>query len=150
MTLSFEPYIGVPPLIFGMSMKEAVAILGEPQARQISTYGLAGQQLVYDEINLAFDTDERLFQIGFDRHYSGSLLFNDVDLLRHPDALKRLSEIDDKPYIWVGFILFMSLGIRLGGYHEQADEGRTISIFHRGRYDSKMPRFKSFDIDLEA
>lgn len=146
MTLKFEPYIGASPLNFGMSIVEATAILGEPRSRQTNTFGPVGQELTFNEIRLAFDADERLYQIGFDKSFSGSLLFEDIDILHHPDALKVLLQRDREPYVWVGFVMLMNLGLRLGGYHASADEGRTVSIFNRGRYDSKIPRFKPFSV----
>jgi len=144
MTLKFEPYIGASPLNFGMSIIEAITILGEPRSRQTNTFGPEGQELTFNEMRLAFDADERLYQIGFDKSFLGSLLFDDIDILRHPDALKVLLQRDGDPYVWVGFVMLMKLGLRLGGYHVSADEGRTVSIFNRGRYDSKIPRFKPF------
>lgn len=144
MNLTFEPYVGVPPLTFGITLIEVINLLGEPSSKEINTFGPKGQELVFSDMRLAFDADEHLYQIGLDEGYSGSLLFEDIDILKHPEALKILSEIDGEPYLWVGFIMLMKLGLRLGGYHDSADGGRTISIFNRGRYDSKLPRFKPF------
>ncbi|MCF7789057.1 MAG: hypothetical protein K9N47_23235 [Prosthecobacter sp.] len=144
MTLNFEPYIGAPPLRFGITTKEASAILGEPGSVQINTAGPAGREFTFDEMRLAFDTNDHLYQIGFDKNFTGTLLYNGTDILRHSEALKLLSEIDGKPCVWVGFIMLMNLGLRLGGYHEEADEGRTVSIFNRGRYDSKISRLTPF------
>lgn len=144
MNLTFEPYIGAPPLSFGITIAEAIEILGEPESREVNTFGPKGQELTFDEMLLAFDVDERLYQIGFDESYTGNLFFEDIDLLRDPEALLKLAEVDGEPFISVGFVMLMSLGLRLGGYHENADEGRTVSIFNRGRYDSAVARFKPF------
>jgi hypothetical protein len=146
MNLNFEPYIGVPPLTFGMTITDAINLLGSPKSKEVNTFGPKGQELAFEEVRLAFDAEERLYQIGFDKSYEGNLLFNNIDILRHPEALKTLLEADGEPFIWVGFVMLMKLGIRLGGYHENADGGRTISIFNRGRYDSKIPRFRPFQI----
>jgi hypothetical protein len=75
---------------------------------------------------------------------SGALIFEDIDVLRDSDALKFLTKRDGDPYLWVGFVMLLKLGLRLGGYHEKADEGRTISLFERGRYDGKNTRFTPF------
>lgn len=145
-TLNFEPYLGAAPLRFGISISDACAILGEPNFVQVNTAGPEGRELAFDDMRLAFDAHDRLYQIGLDRSFNGTLLYNGIDILRDSDALKLLSEIDEKPHAWVGFIMLMKLGLKLGGYHEEADEGRTVSLFNRGRYDSKVSRFKPFVI----
>ncbi|WP_395752392.1 hypothetical protein [Prosthecobacter sp.] len=144
MHLIFEPYHGALPLKFGLTTPEASQILGIPRHRQATSYGPEGQEWVYDQFNLAFDTEDKLYQIGFDKSFSGELLFRGIEIMKGADALRRLADIDGEPFIWVGFIMLMNLGLRLGGYHESADEGRTVSLFKRGRYDAKIPRFKPF------
>lgn len=146
MKLIIEPYRGAAPLSFGLSRAEAVSILGEPLSRSVSTFGVLGEELDFRGISLAFNKQDRVAQLGFDKHFSGSLLFEGMDVLRDPIALASLIERDGSPYEWVGFVMLLNLGIRLGGYHETADEGRTVSLFERGRYDSKVPRFHPFAV----
>jgi hypothetical protein len=142
MIITFQPYVGAGPILFGMSPEAAEHVLGQPLSKSSDSFGPPGEQIRFKDALLAFDTDGRLFQVGFDSEFSGTLLYEGIDILRDPRAMDFLIERDGNPYIWVGFIMLLKLGLRLGGYHEMADEGRTISMFARGRYDTKVARFQ--------
>ncbi len=144
MTLSFMPYVGAAPLIFGITRDQAIEILGEPQLRMPNS-PLAGESLEYTGVSLAFDENGKLMQIGFDGHFPGTLLFEGVDVFKDQDAMKILVTRDGNPFLWVGFLMLLNLGVRLGGYHDEADEGKTVSLFMKGRYDSKIPRFAPYE-----
>jgi hypothetical protein len=38
----------------------------------------------------------------------------------------------------------MKLGMRLEGFHAPSDGGLIVSLFERGRYDSKLSKFTPF------
>jgi hypothetical protein len=140
MTFEIKPYIGAGVLAFGISQSQAEAHLGKATWK-IENEFPSGELLDYPGISLAFDLDGRLTQIGFDKHFSGVLQFEDVDVLRAPNAFEVLTARDGNPYVWVGFVMLLNLGMRLGGY-DDPDEGRTVSLFGKGRYDSKIGRFQ--------
>ncbi len=144
MTFSLVPYVGAAPLIFGMTRDQAIEILGEPRL-SIPSSPLPGKSLDFTGMSLAFDENGKLMQIGFDRHFPGRLLFAGVDVLKDENAMTTLVTRDGTPFLWVGFLMLLNLGVRLGGYHDEADEGKTVSLFMKGRYDSKIPRFAPFE-----
>jgi len=170
--LTIIPYGGAPPLAFGISSGATCALAGEPlqvnrrvlpplppgtratasDFRRDPFSIITGANPAYAEhhypgISLAFDKTDRLCQIGFGKNFEGSLILEGIDVLKSPHALETLVKLDGKPYHSVGFVMLMNLGVRLGGYHETADEGRTVSLFERGRYDNSFARFQAFDPD---
>lgn len=86
-------------------------------------------------------------QMGFNTDFDGKVILKGIDLFGDPDALDKLLACDSDSHLWVGFVLLMGLGVRLGGFHEVEEGGRTVSIFERGRYDAKIPRFTLFRAD---
>ncbi len=143
MNLEITPYVGASPLNFGITEADAIEILGVPSSRAKNSFP-PGFVLDYCGAALAFDTKGRLTQMGFDKHFCGALTYSNINLFQDDDALRKLLQLDHEVYLWVGFVMLMGLGIRLGGFHEPADEGRTVSIFERGRYDTKIARFQAF------
>jgi hypothetical protein len=148
MNLEIVPHSGAEPFQFGVPEALVEAHLGPPKFRSKRPFPPGTVELEYPGLAFAFDSNGRLAQIGFDKHFEGKLSLNGVDLFEDADALRKLLELDGDSHLWVGFVMLMGLGVRLGGFHEAADEGRTVSVFERGRYDAKRPRFTAFAPDL--
>lgn len=141
MNLEISPYAGVGPLEFGITELDLIQHLGNPAFRSKRPVPAGTVELEYPGVAAAFDITGRLFQVGFDENFEGVLSLDGTDLLNDEQAFDRLLELDGNPYLWVGFVMLMKLGIRLGGYHDLADEGKTVSVFATGRYDDKLSRF---------
>jgi len=147
MNLEVIPYGGVEPFRFGVTEELVGGCLGLPKFRSKRSFPPGTVELEYLGLAFAFDATGRLTQIGFDKHFKGQLILNGINLFEDDAALSKLLEIDSDSHLWVGFVMLMGLGSRLGGFHDVADEGRTVSIFERGRYDTKRPRFTAFVAD---
>jgi hypothetical protein len=147
MNLEIVPHCGAEPFRFGVPEAVVETHLGPPKFRSKRPFPPGTIELEYPGLAFAFDSTGRLAQIGFDKHFHGQLILNGVDLFQDPDALRKLVKMDGDAHLWVGFVMLMGLGVRLGGFHEVADEGRTVSVFERARYDAKRPRFTPFNPD---
>jgi hypothetical protein len=144
MNLEIIPYCGVEPFRFGVAEALVEDHLGAPQFRSKRPFPPGTVELEYPGLSFGFDANGRLMHIGFDKHFNGKLSLNGIDLFKDDAALSKLLKLDSDSHLWVGFVMLMELGVSLGGFHEVADEGRTVSIFERGRYDTKRPRFTAY------
>lgn len=141
MNLEIIPYCGAEPFLFGIPEALVEEQLGAPKFRSKRPFPPGTIELEYPGLAFAFDANGRLTQVGFDQHFNGKLILKGIDLFKDDAALSKLLKLDSDSHFWVGFVMLMGLGVRLGGFHAVADEGRTVSIFERGRYDTKRPRF---------
>lgn len=144
MNYEIIPYCGVEPFRFGDPEAFVEDHWGAPKSRSVRPFPPGTVELEYPGLALAFDESGRLTQIGFDKHFNGKLILNGIDLFEDDAALSKLLKLDSDSHLWVGFVMLMGLGVRLGGFHEVADEGRTVSMFERGRYDTKRSRLTAF------
>ena len=144
MNLEIIPHCGVEPFRFGVAEALVEDHLGAPKFRSKRSFPPGTIELEYPGLAFAFDANGRLTQIGFDKHFNGKLILNGIDLFEDDAALSKLLKLDSDSHLWVEFVMLLGLSVRLGGFHEVADEGRTVSIFERGRYDIKRPRFTAF------
>jgi hypothetical protein len=148
------PYEGAGSLKFGASRQEVENILGPPESFYRTDYparmGLSSvieARYELSNINLAYNLDYKLSYIGFSQHRThlqGAVSFRGINIFDDVDAFHKLLEQDSEPFEWVGFIFLMKLGMRLAGFHSQSEGGLVVSLFERGRYDSKLPMFTSY------
>jgi len=141
--MKFEllPYFGAPPLKFGMSQMEVINILGFPKVN-FKTKGFQGAQLRYDHYTLAFEPGGALVHIGFSARTTAEVRCLGVELFHDDRAFDILLAADGCPYVSLGFIYLLSLGLRLGGFHTEADEGKTVSMFGKGACDNLLAEFE--------
>jgi hypothetical protein len=141
MTFELQPYEGAGALRFGMSVFEAESFLGSPKSI-FHTMTFAGESREYETATLGFNSLGQLVHIGFCERDPVQLVCKDVDVFGASAALQELARLDGKPFTFVGFVYLLELGLQLGGFHQSADEGKTVSMFERGRYDIKLLKFK--------
>lgn len=150
MILEIEPYVGAAPFIFGLPESFVESRLGPPLYRTKPPHVPGTEEIDYRGLSFAFNRNGKLMQMVFNDRFDGKVMFNGIDLLDDPDALGKLLALDGDAHLWVGFVMLMGLGMSLGGYHEFEEGGRTVSIFERGRYDAKIPRFTPFGHDSNS
>lgn len=148
---AITPYEGAGRLRFRALRQDVEGVLGPPESFHRTDYqarmGLSPIfEAGYDSsnINVAYDLDHRLNYICFTQYptpFQGRVTYRGINLFGDVDAFARLLEHDSEPLEWVGFIFLMKLGLRLEGFHAPSESGRIVSLFERGRYDSKIPGF---------
>lgn len=148
------PYEGAGQLKFGASRQDVEGLLGPPESFYRTDYPVKmGLSPVFEaqhdscNINLAYNLDGKLNYICFSQHrthFQGTVSFRGINIFVDDDAFLRLLEHDSEPFERVGFIFLMKLGMRLEGFHTPSDDGLIISLFERGQYDSKLPKFTPY------
>jgi hypothetical protein len=72
---------------------------------------------------------------------TGTLLFHGADLLKEADPIGVLLGTDPDPFEWVGFVVFLAVGVALTGYHDGDHAQRAITAFAPGRWDGYRDHF---------
>jgi hypothetical protein len=77
-----------------------------------------------------------------------NIVFKGINLfaLDAPVVLKKLIEFDSEPMEYLGFLVFLKLGIQLTGFCDDDDDDKAAALFVRGRWDSRMSKMKKFKL----
>jgi hypothetical protein len=67
-----------------------------------------------------------------------------VNVFSGPDAFPKLCRMDGAPQEVVGFIVLLSLGITMTGFHDFDEAQKAVTAFARGRLDFAKPDMKPF------
>ena len=139
--LVIDPYVGVLPLKFGMKPKETIKLLGKPTHVDTNHYGNRIQN--HPLISLGFSEHEELDEVVVSP--GCELVFRDKDLFRVRDPIKYLRKFDSKPYLWVGFVVFYEIGIRVSGFHDKDESQKAIGVISKGLWDEYKDDFERYD-----
>lgn len=141
-SFTIEPYIGAIPLRFGMSPADVKVILGPPD--ELIPHPLGSRSELRKYLSLGYDSTgssliEVVFSPGCNVSYRGQDLFLTTDLIAF------LQQFDPNPKSWVGFVIFLDLGISLSGFHDGDESQKAIAIVKKGYWDEYIEDFESFE-----
>lgn len=139
MRFEIVPYHGAEPIRFGMTVDEVAAVFGPPMK---VNKNFKGERSEYrDGVNVCYSIDAtKVVEIGFAR--STEVLYKEHRLFELPDPLALLIKDDPQPFEFLGFIIFLNLGITATGFHDQDESQKAITVFARGRWDEFRPQFQ--------
>ncbi|MCP1571851.1 hypothetical protein [Herbaspirillum rubrisubalbicans] len=131
-------YVGVGPLKFGMTRDEVHQILGAPLSVKKSRFFEESREYwSAKRLQLTFsDTGDGLLEIGLSPNLSNVQL-NGLKLFEVPGAyaFKVLHDWDDAPIIIAGATIFLKLGLAAGGFLDDDDSDKSVTVFAKGRWD---------------
>lgn len=131
----FEPYKGVGPIKFGMSIKEVEKILGAP-SKTLNTPGRKLREF-RGGIIITYSHDTQTVDEISCTH-GEMIFFHDKNLLQD-DVVSYLEKYDNEPYKAIGGIIFFKLGVAISGYHNGDESQKNVIFFKQGIWD----RFKT-------
>lgn len=137
-TFLIEPYIGVHPVQFGMSPAQVEEKLGRPDKSYQAQFGAFVEERPDVAIGYCAE-DGGVNELVFSP--TAKLLFQGHDLFASVDPLGILREFDNAPFEWVGFIIFLRLGIRVSGFHDNDESQKAIGIVSNGHWDEYVADF---------
>jgi hypothetical protein len=139
------PYIGVDSLKFWMKPKEVETIIGQPDS--VSINHLKQRVEFRSFMNIAYSPDEHenLVHFGFGRqmvdlNYKNIFLFTEEAKI----ALQKLIDEDHQPFLYLGFVVFLNLGMTLTGFHDEDISQKAVTLFPHGAWDKRIPKLKPF------
>lgn len=143
--MNFEliPHKSIGPLHFGMTAAEVDSVLGKP-VRISRVRHIQGESRTYEHVQVGLNADGKLNHIGIDYHFPGKVICAEIDLFQDADALSQLCRLDGDPFVWVGFVMLLNLGVSLAGFHTADDTGKAANFFPAGRYDEFKTDFQPF------
>jgi hypothetical protein len=139
-TFLIEPYVGVHPIKFGMAPAQVEEQLGKPDKSSQGLFGARVEERPDVAIGYCAEdggVNEIVFSPG------ARLVFQGHDLFA-ADPLPILRQLDDSPFEWVGFIIFLKLGIRVSGFHDNDESQKAIGVVRKGHWDEYVADFVPF------
>ena len=139
------PLVGTTSVQFGMVPDEVAVRLGSPDQ---TTKNYLRQRVEFRSfMNIAYSLDAfpRLCNIGFGRQME-NVIFKEVNLFQSPSTqvIEHLATFDESPLEYLGFVVFLELGLALTGFHDQDESQKAVSLFEKGAWDRKRDRMKEF------
>ncbi len=134
----FEPYVGTNLLRFDMTPDEVEKLLGPAESVIVNALGERDEQRGL--VSVRYSLSNGVVEIAF--LPAASLVFHDRSLFDEPDVIGYLSVFDPNPFEWVGFVIFLGIGITATGFHDGNDSQRAFTIFREGRWDQFRGEFK--------
>ena len=138
-----QPYASAGPFRFGMTEAEALALGHQPVRR--ATNRRKEPDWDYGLYSVRFDArDDLLCEIGFSRQCVVNL--DGIDVFSDHDAFEKILLKDSNVFEFYGFLVFFGLGITLTGFHDRSESDKAMTVFQRGRWDSKLnePKFRKW------
>jgi hypothetical protein len=148
MRFEIVPYIGALPIKFGMTEEEIVALLGEPKFRSKTfTGGMCFDYFTgntkFGHFNIGFAKDGRVDHVGFS---PGSDVVIDQLNVFAPGSFEALVKRDGHAMEVAGMIILLNFGITMGGFHDDYEEEKGVTVFVRGAHDDVRSRMKPFEL----
>jgi hypothetical protein len=126
------PYVGADPISFDMTPEDISKLLGTPS--RIVTNFLGEQDEERGKISIRYSKlDGKVVEVAF--LPGTTLLFQGHSLFEEKDLVDFLMKHDMHPVEFLGFLVFFELGIATGGFHDQDDSQKAITVFRKGRWD---------------
>jgi hypothetical protein len=145
--LHLMPYVGIGRATFGMTKNEIESIFGPPD--EVDSNFLK-QRIEYRSfMNVAYSAqDERAVHFGLGRQMKGARYKSLFIFQENPTVvLQQLIAEDGDPYIDLGFIVLLKLGMTLTGFHDGDESQKAVTLFERGAWDQELPRLKPFHMN---
>ena len=141
------PYVGCGPLRFGMTPDEVAKAIGPPE--QVLLNHLKDRVETRAFLNLGFSSRSfpTLNHIGFGRQMVG-LSYERMRLFteKEENVLKFLVGKDNEPYLYMGFLVFLKIGISLTGFHDKDISQKAAVVFPKGVWDNRFSKMKRWGL----
>ena len=143
--LKIIPYVSVGKVRFGMTPAEAVAALGAPNST--SKTHLGGRVDFYEAINVGYTTSLSpvVNHVGGGRDAKSAEIVEVKLFSGDPEeVLRQLSVKDGNPKQYLGFVIFLNLGLTLTGFHDDDASQLAFAAFAKGTWDARLQKLKPF------
>lgn len=143
MIFELKPYKRIGSIFFGMTPSETESMLGRPD--RVSKNRRSELEYHYRFATVRFSADEgKVVEVGFSR--DSKVIVCGVQVFTDPSAFDVICEADGAPYEYMGFIVCLSLGVTLTGFHDNDESQKAITVFAQGRWDHLIPKMKRFEM----
>lgn len=125
------PYVGAPPVTFDLSPTAVERLIGPPTSVGENDYGEREERR--GPLIVRYSTqDSKVVEITFTP--LARLYYEGVGLFQKTDVISFLSQYD-QPFEFVGFVVFLDLGMAVAGFHDDDESQKSITVFRKGHWD---------------
>lgn len=145
MVFEIYPKKGAGVINFGMKKDEVNNLLGVSDDYIIDNNHRLIEFRSDMNISYTVDPDGRVFHIGFSKGMN-FVTFDSVNIFHdNPDVvIKKLIEYDNCPYLSLGMVFFMKLGITLTGFHDDDSDQKSLVVFNHSEYEQYIDDMELF------
>ncbi|WBS04787.1 hypothetical protein OU994_11160 [Pseudoduganella sp. SL102] len=139
------PYIGAGRVRFRMSPQEVEKIYGVADSVTLNHLKQRVEFRSNMKVGYAADLSEGLTHIGFGRQMEGvefrglKIFLDDSEVV-----LDKLIQEDGDPYIYLGFVVLLKIGITMTGFHDDDISQKALTLFPQGSWDKRRAKLKPF------
>ena len=139
------PYAGAGKIRFGMTPQEVETIYGVADSTSVNHLKQRVEFRSFMNVAYSSGTGAGVSHIGFGRQMEG-VRFNNVNLFLDDEdlALNKMIGEDGNPFIYLGFIVLLKLGITLTGFHDKDIAQKAVALFPPGAWDKRIAKLKPF------
>ena len=126
---------------------EVVGALGVPAST--SKTHLGGRVDFYETINIGYTASVTpvVNHVGGGRDATSAEIVEVKLFADNPEeVLRQLTLKDGAPKIYMGFVIFLNLGLSLTGFHDDDISQLAFAAFARGTWDARLQKLKPFTI----
>ena len=148
--IDFEihPLIGVGAIEFGMTPSQVAYLIGPPDDFEVDESNNERREFRRENgLQAVYSENRGLVELGFSRNISELCFYGKaVFSLPELDVINQIIDADNHPYFLLGFVVFLSLGITLTGFHDENEDQKAVTVFEKGRWDSMKANMKPFKL----
>jgi hypothetical protein len=136
-----EPFEAAGPIRFGMTRAEVHARLGNSTRETRNSRGEVDES--WGPVSLRYGSENgEVVEVGLVPPAIAT--YKGHDLFAVPDLIRVLQADDPVPMEYMGFIVFLSLGITVTGFHDGDDSQRAVTAFAHGRWDHLRSKLRPY------
>lgn len=133
-----DPYVGALPVTFNMSPEDVAQIIGPPDS--IDDHNTNELEERRGSVAIRYSNqDFKIVEVSFLPKVQ--LIYHGVDLFRKNYVIDFLSQYD-RPFEFVGFVVYLGLGLAMTGFHDNDESQKAITVFRRGHWDEFQDRLR--------
>jgi hypothetical protein len=122
-----------------MSARDVRTVLGDPRREGRNERGELDQS--WGDVSIRYSVDRgQVVEVGLNPPAIAQ--FAEGKLFELPDPIALLQLHDPNPMEYLGFVVFLNLGLTLTGLEDADNSQRAVTAFARGRWDQLVPKMR--------
>lgn len=146
MEWNIVPYVGMGPIKFGMNPDEVSEILGP--SKSVTTRGVTLRELRAIDMPMIRYRDNKVTEIeAFNK--VKNVILDDVNIFDDDGRriLRALETKNNGAKIYVGAVMFETLGVTTGRLDEDVASGHSITAFCKGHWNKHLEKFEKISFE---
>jgi hypothetical protein len=144
-----KPFLSAGLVFFDMSPERVAAAIGPADDANTNHLNQLVEYRAFMNVGYTSTLPNLVNHMGFGRQMLGLRMegiefFQDNPLY----VLRELMQKDKECYLYLGFVVFLNLGITLTGFHDNDLSQKAVALFKQGSWDMRIPKMQRFDLTM--